>query len=252
MGPARRSGRRPGPLGARTAWWSCRSRYPGPGRPMHARARPSMLRPRGGPASASARRLPRAGTRPEAWARAAASVRVVASSLVRIRETWTLAVFGEMNRRGRDRPVRGSAGDQAEHLALALGQGGVDAAGAGTELGVEPAARSAPRVRTSVDAEQARGSDAALAANCSSTQPWPSSLTAIQPPASRPSTAERSGAWRAPAAASTGVPGRRLDRAGDQRQEAGDRTRVGGGVAVLFMLRESGLEAVAESSGSPP
>src|SRR4249919_3785880 len=38
-------------------------------------------------------------TRPAAWAKAAASVRVLASSLVRIRDTWTLAVLGEMNSR---------------------------------------------------------------------------------------------------------------------------------------------------------
>src|ERR1700750_988350 len=42
---------------------------------------------------------PHGCTRPAAWATAAASVRVEASSLVRIRETWTLAVFGEMYRR---------------------------------------------------------------------------------------------------------------------------------------------------------
>ena len=42
---------------------------------------------------------PQGCTTPAACAYAAASVRVSAPSLARMCETWTLAVFGEMNRR---------------------------------------------------------------------------------------------------------------------------------------------------------
>ena len=38
------------------------------------------------------------GTSPIRWACAAASVRLAASSFVRMRDTWTLAVFGDMKR----------------------------------------------------------------------------------------------------------------------------------------------------------
>jgi hypothetical protein len=113
-------------------------------------------------------RVPRGCTNPAACAYAAASVRVSAPSLARMWETWTLAVFGEMNSRA---AIAQFVAPEATRQSTSRSRSVSDA----TFCSADP-----NRGRTGATG-RGRVAGSAGGANCTSSQPWPSSRTESQP-----------------------------------------------------------------------